>query len=140
MTTTFVTGATRGVGLEPSRRLAEAGHNVYLGAGDLERGREVAEPIGARAVSIDVTDDASIRAAVDHLQQETGAIHVLVNNAGIAGTQRPPAEADIDDLQSVLATNVLGATRVVVACTPPAGGECGPGRCERQQRRGLADP
>ncbi|SDJ08698.1 NAD(P)-dependent dehydrogenase, short-chain alcohol dehydrogenase family [Frankineae bacterium MT45] len=118
MTTTLVTGATRGVGLEVSRRLAQAGHTVYLGARDLDRGREVAEPIGARAIAIDVTDDTSVRAAIDQINREVGALDVLVNNAGIAGTQRPPAEADVDDLTAVLATNVVGATRVLVACIP----------------------
>ena len=72
MTTTLVTGATRGIGLELSRRLAEAGHTVYLGARDLQRGREVAERIGARAVAIDVTDDTSVRAAVVRLREEVG--------------------------------------------------------------------
>ena len=118
MTIALVTGATRGIGLELSRRLAEAGHTVYLGARNLERGREVAETIGARALAIDVTDDASVRAAADHLRQEIGALDVLVNNAGISGTQRPPAEAAVDDLETVLATNVVGATRVLVAFTP----------------------
>ena len=118
MTTTLVTGATRGVGLELSRRLAEAGHTVHLGARDLARGREVAEQIGARPIAIDVTDDASVRAAVDYLRQEVGALDVLVNNAGISGTQRPPAESDVDDLETVLATNVIGATRVLLGCTP----------------------
>ena len=74
MTTTLVTGATRGVGLELSRRLAEAGHTVYLGGRDLQRGREVAEPIGARTIAIDVTDGASVRAAVDHLRQRSGRL------------------------------------------------------------------
>ena len=118
MTTTLVTGATRGVGLELSRRLAEAGHIVYLGARDLERGRAVAEPIGARPIAIDVTDDSSVGAAVDRLWEEVGSLDVLVNNAGISGTQRPPAEADVEDLETVLTTNVVGATRVLVACTP----------------------
>ena len=118
MTTTLVTGATRGVGLELSRRLVEAGHTVYLGARDLERGREVAEAIGAIAIAIDVTAEASVRSAVDHLRQEVGALDVLVNNAGISGSQQPPAEADVNDLAIVLATNVIGATRVLVACSP----------------------
>jgi NAD(P)-dependent dehydrogenase (short-subunit alcohol dehydrogenase family) len=118
MTTTVVTGATRGVGLELSRRLVEAGHIVYVGARDLGRGREVAETIGGRPISIDVTDDASVQRAVDQLRQEVGTVDVLVNNAGIAGLQRPPAEADVIDLQHVLETNVVGATRVLVACTP----------------------
>jgi NAD(P)-dependent dehydrogenase (short-subunit alcohol dehydrogenase family) len=117
MTTTLVTGATRGVGLELSRRLAEVGHIVYVGARDLERGRDVAETIGGRALLIDVTDDGSVQRAVDQLAQEVGMIDVLVNNAGIAGAQRPPAEADVEDLQKVLETNVVGATRVLVACT-----------------------
>ncbi len=118
MTTTLITGATRGVGLELSRRLVAVGHTVYLGARDLERGRELADEIGAQAIAIDVTDDASVRAAVDRLGSEAGALDVLVNNAGISGGQRPPAEADADDLQHVLATNVVGATRVLVACIP----------------------
>src|ERR1700759_2857583 len=98
MTTTLVTGATRGVGLELSRRLVAAGHTVYLGARDLARGEERAEEIGARGIAIDVTDDASVAAAVARLQQEVGALDVLVNNAGIAGRQRPPAEADPADV------------------------------------------
>ena len=118
MTTTLVTGATRGVGLELATRLAELGHTVYLGARDLERGRDIAESIGARPIAIDVTDEASVRAAVDRLHQEVGFLDVLVNNAGISGLQRPPADADVDDLESVLATNVVGATRVLVACAP----------------------
>lgn len=118
MTTALVTGATRGVGLELSRRLAEGGHTVYLGARDLDRGRAVAERIGARAIKIDVTDDASVLSAADRLLQEVGALDVLVNNAGISGTQRPPSETALDDLEQVLATNVVGATRVLVACTP----------------------
>ena len=67
---------------------------------------------------MDVTDEASVRAAAEQLRQEVDALDVLVNNAGIAGAQRPPAQADVADLQAVLATNVVGATRVLVECTP----------------------
>ncbi len=118
MTTTLVTGATRGVGLELSRRLVLAGHTVFLGARNLGQGREVAEVIGARAISIDVTDDSSVEAAVAGIREESGALDVLVNNAGISGRQRPVAETDVEDLETVLATNIVGATRVLVACTP----------------------
>ena len=118
MTTILVTGATRGVGLELSRRLVQAGHTVYLGARNSEHGREVAGRFGAHAIQIDVTDDDSVRDAVDHLREQVGALDVLVNNAGISGRQRPPGQADVGDLETVLATNVVGATRVLVACTP----------------------
>ena len=118
MTTTLVTGATRGVGLELARRLVLAGHTVYLGARDRGRGREVASSIGARAIAIDVTDDDAVRTAVGTLTDDVGALDVLVNNAGIAGRQGPVAETDVADLETVLTTNVVGATRVLVACTP----------------------
>ncbi len=63
MTTTLITGATRGLGRQTARQLAAAGHTVYLGARDEQRGREAAAPIGARALLLDVTSDESVQAA-----------------------------------------------------------------------------
>jgi len=118
MTTTLVTGATRGLGYETARRLVEEGHTVYLGARDLARGAQAAATIGATAVQLDVTDDASVAAAARRLRDEAGHLDVLVNNAGIAGAQRPPTEATVDDLRLVLDTNVVGAANVLSAFTP----------------------
>ncbi|MGT2426358.1 SDR family NAD(P)-dependent oxidoreductase [Amnibacterium kyonggiense] len=118
MSVVLVTGATRGVGREVARRLVEAGRRVYLGARDEARGAEVAAEIGATAIAIDVTDPASIAAAVDRLRAEAGGLDVLVNNAGIAGEQRPPAESTDADLRNVFETNVFGAAAVVAAVTP----------------------
>ena len=118
MTTTIVTGATRGIGLEVARRLVLAGHRVYLGARDPSRGAEVAETIGATALRLDATDGATIAGAVQRVRDEAGALDVLVNNAGIAGAQRPPGEATLEDLRTVFETNVFGATAVLDAFTP----------------------
>jgi len=118
MTTTLVTGATRGLGREVARRLVEAGHTVYLGARDLSTGTEVAAAIGATPVQLDATDARSIAAAVTRILDEVGSLDVLVNNAGIAGDQRPPGEATIDDLRLVFETNVFGAAAVIDAFTP----------------------
>jgi len=118
MTTTLITGATRGLGYETARRLVEAGHTVYLGARDAARGREAAAAVGATAVHLDVTDDASVRAAARQLRDAAGQLDVLVNNAGIAGHHQPPAEATVDDLRRVLETNVIGATRVLSVFAP----------------------
>lgn len=118
MTTTLVTGATRGIGREVARRLVDAGQIVYLGARDLQRGTEVADAIGATPLKLDATDPASIASAVDTLRDAVGSLDVLVNNAGIAGDQRPPGEATLADLRTVFETNVFGAAAVIDAFTP----------------------
>jgi NAD(P)-dependent dehydrogenase (short-subunit alcohol dehydrogenase family) len=118
MTTTLITGATRGLGRETARRLVGLGHVVYLGARDAAAGQTAADDLGARVLQIDVTDDTSVRAAADRLATEAGALDVLINNAGIPGEQRPPAEATLDDMKTVFDTNVYGPVRVLKAFTP----------------------
>ncbi|OIH92519.1 SDR family NAD(P)-dependent oxidoreductase [Curtobacterium sp. MCBA15_001] len=112
MTTTLVTGATRGLGKETARQLVAAGHTVWIGARDLAAGTAVADAIGARAVQLDVTDDASVAAALAHVDAE-GGLDVLVNNAGIAllGLDGPEALAVFD-------TNAVGIVRVTEAALP----------------------
>ena len=63
MTTTLITGANKGLGFETARQLVAAGHTVWIGSRDAERGRRAAERLGARSVPLDVTDDASVAAA-----------------------------------------------------------------------------
>ncbi|MBX6169718.1 MAG: SDR family NAD(P)-dependent oxidoreductase, partial [Thermobispora bispora] len=82
MTTTLITGANKGIGRETARRLIAAGHTVYVGARDAERGRRAAQELGARFVLLDVTDDATVEAAVKTIEAD-GGLDVLINNAGI---------------------------------------------------------
>jgi len=114
MTTTLITGANTGLGKETARLLLAAGHTVYVGARDEERGRAAAEELGARFVQLDVTDDASVQAAVETV----GALDVLINNAGIPGGRVPVPEATVDDLRRVYETNVFGPVRVLQAFRP----------------------
>ncbi|KIH99284.1 short-chain dehydrogenase [Streptomonospora alba] len=118
-TTTLIAGATRGIGLETARRLAEAGHHVFLGARDLARGQEAAQRVGAHALVLDVTDDASVEAAARRVAEETGRLDVLVNNAGITGALQTSAEEiTAADLLACYDTNVFGAVRMMHAFTP----------------------
>lgn len=123
MTTTLITGANKGLGLETARQLAAAGHTVYLGSRDLERGSLAAAQIGARAVQLDVCDEASIAAAVSTIDT-AGGLDVLVNNAGIApewGADGTVVGADgvTGDLMArTFETNVVGVVRVVHAFVP----------------------
>ena len=80
MTTTLITGANKGLGLETARRLIDAGHTVYAGMRDPADGGE-ARALGAHVLRLDVTDAASVEAAIADLPE----LDVLVNNAGILG-------------------------------------------------------
>ncbi|WP_420311498.1 SDR family NAD(P)-dependent oxidoreductase [Streptomyces sp. YS-B37] len=118
MTTTFITGANKSLGFETARRLVDAGHTVLLGARDPERGRAAAASIGARFVRIDVTDDASVRAAAADVAAHEGTIDVLVNNAGVLGRIGPVDEYTAADISAVLDVNVVGIVRVTHAFLP----------------------
>jgi len=112
MTTTLITGATRGLGKETARQLVAAGHTVYVGARDADRGRAVAEELGSRWVQLDVTDDVSVAAALARIEAD-GGLDVLINNAGIASMalNGPEALATFD-------TNAVGVLRVTEAALP----------------------
>lgn len=122
MTTTLITGANKGLGRETARQLLAAGHTVYLGARDEERGRAAADELGARFVRLDVTDDASVAAAAARLAAD-GGLDVLVNNAGVEGRLPDngivaPQDTSADTLREIFDTNVLGLMRVTHAFLP----------------------
>jgi NAD(P)-dependent dehydrogenase (short-subunit alcohol dehydrogenase family) len=114
MTTSLITGANKGLGFETARQLMAAGHQVWLGARHRRRGLQAADQLGAGFVQLDVTDDASVAAAVETV----GALDVLVNNAGISGGRLSPSEATADDMRTVYETNVFGPVRVLHAFIP----------------------
>ncbi|MER6082693.1 SDR family oxidoreductase [Streptomyces sp. NPDC001833] len=122
MTTTLITGANKGIGYETARQLIAAGHTVYVGARDAERGRRAAEELGARFVLLDVTDDASVEAAAKTVAAD-GGLDVLINNAGIetrtADNGVPTAETvTADQMRNTFETNVFGVVRVLRAFLP----------------------
>ncbi|MFC1403123.1 MULTISPECIES: SDR family oxidoreductase [Streptacidiphilus] len=122
MTTTLITGANKGLGFEAARQLVAAGHTVYIGSRDPERGRRAAEELGARLVVIDITDDASVTAAAKEIEAE-GGLDVLVNNAGIEERAQDNSVIGAADLTAELMrrtfeTNVFGTVRVTHAFLP----------------------
>lgn len=118
MTTTFITGANKGLGHETARRLVEAGHTVLLGARDAEAGAAAAAALGVRLVRIDVTDDASVAAAAADVEQHEGSIDVLINNAGVHGPAGDPSALTGAEVLGVLDVNVAGAVRTTTALLP----------------------
>jgi NAD(P)-dependent dehydrogenase (short-subunit alcohol dehydrogenase family) len=114
MTVTLITGANKGLGYETARRLIAEGQTVYMGARDAERGRAAASALGGRFVQLDVTDDASVKSAVQSIDDGEGRLDVLVNNAGVSST------GDVNGFTAleVFDTNAIGVIRVTQAALP----------------------
>jgi NAD(P)-dependent dehydrogenase (short-subunit alcohol dehydrogenase family) len=115
MTTTLITGANKGLGCEAARRLLADGHDVWIAARDPDRGHRAAQELGGRFVELDVTDEASIDRAVERVTAQSGALDVLINNAGITGGFKPVPEITAADIQRVFDTNVFAIVRVTRA-------------------------
>src|SRR3989442_1481979 len=109
-----VTGASSGIGAATARALAKDGFGVIVGARRLERLREVAEPIGATALWLDVTDPASVATFAYQVPEA----RVLVNNAGGAFGREPIAQADENAWRRMWEVNFLGTVRMTKAFLP----------------------
>jgi NAD(P)-dependent dehydrogenase (short-subunit alcohol dehydrogenase family) len=114
MIVTLVTGANKGLGYETARQLIERGHTVYIGARDVERGEAAATELGGQFVQLEVTDDASVEAALGVIASREGHLDVLVNNAGISTTTDISGQVALE----VFDTNVIGIIRVTQAALP----------------------
>jgi NAD(P)-dependent dehydrogenase (short-subunit alcohol dehydrogenase family) len=107
-----VTGGASGIGAAVARRLLADGARVAVLDLDVSNA-----PEGTLAVTTDVTDDASVRAAVDRVLAEWERLDVLVNNAGI-GAQGTVADNPDDEWHRVLDVNLLGVVRTSRAALP----------------------
>lgn len=108
--TALITGAARGIGLAFAKAYAAEGARVAIADIDIERARASAAEIGdaAIAVKMDVTDQASIEAAVAATITAFGQIDILINNAAIFSAA-PIVEITREDYDRVFQINVAGA-------------------------------
>ncbi|WP_257309998.1 3-oxoacyl-[acyl-carrier-protein] reductase [Geothrix fuzhouensis] len=119
----LVTGASQGIGEAIAKRLAAQGATVVCAARTLRKLQEVADAISAEGgkadvVVADLADGASVRAAVATTVERHGAIHILVNNAGIT-RDKLLIQMKEEDWDAVIDTNLKGAWTAIQAATKP---------------------
>jgi len=113
----LVTGAAQGIGRAIATALAEDGRRVIVGDLRTDAAGEAAAAIGGLAVALDVTDSASVAAAVERAEAELGPIEVLVNNAGW-DELKPFLDTDEAFWDRVIDVNFKGALRTTRALLP----------------------
>ncbi len=109
-----ITGASSGIGAATARALHEVGFEVILGSRRMEKLREVAEPLGAKHLLLDVTDAESVKRFCEQIP----AVNILVNNAGGAWGLDRIATAKDSDWQTMYDTNVMGLMRMTRELLP----------------------
>jgi hypothetical protein len=118
----LITGASSGIGAATARQCAVAGARVALAARSADQLDALAASIrksGGEAISLpaDITRDAEVTRLVEAAIARYGRVDVLVNNAGF-GTLNAIDEAGLDELEAMLAVNLVGAVRCIKAVLP----------------------
>ena len=114
--TILITGCSTGIGRATAERLAAGGHTVYATARKLEAVADL-EGKGCRTLALDVTDEASMEAAVARIDEESGGVDALVNNAGYSQSGAVETLA-MDALRRQFETNVFGLVRLTQLVLP----------------------
>src|SRR5262245_8632157 len=122
MAVVLITGCSSGFGLLSAVAFARRGDRVFASMRDVTQAgtlREAAAKAGVEVeiVELDVSDDSSVRRAVDQVIATAGQIDIVVNNAGI-GAVAAVEDFDDDEVLKVFDTNVFGVIRVVRAILP----------------------
>jgi NAD(P)-dependent dehydrogenase (short-subunit alcohol dehydrogenase family) len=106
----LVTGCSSGIGRATAERLAQTGRPVYATA-RREAAVEDLRAAGCRTLALDVTDEASMQAAVAAVEAEHGAVGALVNNAGYSQSGAIE-QVPMEDVRRQFETNVFGLVRL----------------------------
>ncbi len=114
--TAFVTGASSGIGEATARALLADSYQVFAGARRADRMAGLAAA-GANLLKLDLTDDASIVAAVEAIKTQAGRIDVLVNNAGY-GSYGSLEDVPLDEARRQFDVNVFGLARLCQLILP----------------------
>jgi 2-hydroxycyclohexanecarboxyl-CoA dehydrogenase len=113
----LVTGAAQGIGRAIAAALAEDGRRVVVADLQADAAEQTAADLGGIAVTLDVTDSASVTAAVERVSVELGPVEILVNNAGW-DELKPFLDTDEEFWDRVIDVNLKGCLRTTHALLP----------------------
>ncbi|MFC5261573.1 SDR family oxidoreductase [Kribbella qitaiheensis] len=113
----LITGASSGIGEATARRLAGAGHRVFLGARRTDRLATISAEIGGEYHELDVTRLESMRAFVAAAHERYGRVDVLVNNAGVMPLSLVQ-DLKVDEWNQMIDVNLRGVLHGIAAVLP----------------------
>ena len=117
----MITGCSSGIGLATAELLARRGWTVYATARDVEAIAPLGES-GCRLLPLDVTDEGSMRRAVEEVERAEGAVGVLINNAGYSQSGAVE-EVPMENIRLQFETNVFGLVRMCQLVLPGMRGQ-----------------
>jgi len=125
----LITGCSSGIGEATAIDFAQAGYRVYATMRDPNSISDTLKEIlqesaGHKVLSLDVDDSASVKMAVTKVQEESGRIDILINNAGISSISSVE-EIKMEEAKAVFETNLFGVLRVTQAVMPGMRGRRG---------------
>src|SRR5579859_765088 len=112
----LVTGASSGIGEATARKLLVEGYRVYAGARRVERMQGLKQA-GAVPLALDVTEEASMSAAIETVRGEAGRLDALVNNAGY-GSYGALEDVPMEEARRQFEVNVFGLARLTQLALP----------------------
>lgn len=117
-----VTGSSSGIGLATALALARNGYLTYATMRNLAKQESIQsiaekQQLPIRVVQLDVTDENSVKNAIQSILSEAGRIDVLVNNAGY-GLTGAFEDIEVDEIKALYETNLFGVIRVTQAVLP----------------------
>jgi 3-oxoacyl-[acyl-carrier protein] reductase len=104
----IVTGAARGIGFAIASRLVQSQANVALWDRDADALTVAGRELSCPTFAVDITDPSAVEAAAAATAEKLGGLHILVNNAGIAGANRPSWELRVEEWKEVVDIDLTG--------------------------------
>ncbi|CTQ63247.1 SDR family NAD(P)-dependent oxidoreductase [Roseibium album] len=116
----IVTGGAQGIGWAVAKTLAEGGARVAIWDMDQDLAVKAAHSLGegAQAVSVNIADWESVEAAYAQTRNKLGPVDIVVNSAGIAGSNSPVADYCVKEFHDIVAVNLLGTFHVNKVAVP----------------------